>query len=341
LIVSQDLSLNGRLFVSGNVSINGNLNVVGITNLGNIIAGNLITNESIEYNSTNAASNNVSPNSVNATSDTWKNNDIIWTASASTNYNLNSNPYYAFDTSYGSTNRWGSVQNSYNSQNGTYLGTVNTIVSDVSVSGEWIQLKSSIPLTMNNYTFSSGTNARQLPKVYTIAGSDDGTNWYTIQRGNIANVPGSNSSQMTPFINTAITGTTSYGNSNITTTTNGSYTTKSYYYFRLICQQTLAISSGITVEIGEWTINFKPYYKYKNVSFHFNLIGHDYRQHLSFYIFKNNCDDYYTRRYYETMLIYIFLNNNNYLLNDEKDCNFNFKRFYDLKFRSMFEFNDD
>jgi len=87
--------------------------------------------------------------------------------------------------------------------------------------------------------------------------------------------------------------------------------------------------------------NFKPYYKYKNVSFHFNLIGHDYRQHLSFYIFKNNCDDYYTRRYYETMLIYIFLNNNNNLLNDEKDCNFSFKRFYDLKFRSMFEFNDD
>jgi len=41
------------------------------------------------------------------------------------------------------------------------------------------------------------------------------------------------------------------------------------------------------------------------------------------------------------MLIYIFLNNNNNLLNDEKDYNFNFKKFYDLKFRSMFEFNDD
>ena len=86
---------------------------------------------------------------------------------------------------------------------------------------------------------------------------------------------------------------------------------------------------------------FKPYYIYKNVSFHFNLIGHDYRQHLLFYVFKNNCDDLYTRRYYETMLIYIFLKNSNILLNDEKDCNFSFNRFYNLKYKNMFKFDDD
>jgi len=85
---------------------------------------------------------------------------------------------------------------------------------------------------------------------------------------------------------------------------------------------------------------FRAYYIYKNVSYHFNLIGHNYLQHLSFYIFKIDCNDLHTRRYYESMLIYIFLKNNNNLLNDEKDCDFKYKKFSNLKFKNTFNFCD-
>ena len=87
--------------------------------------------------------------------------------------------------------------------------------------------------------------------------------------------------------------------------------------------------------------NFKAYYNFKNVSFHFNLLGHNYLHHFSFFIFIKNCMDKNIRLYFETLLIYIFKNYNMKLLNDKKDCIITFKKFKDTKFNQLFNFIDD
>ena len=86
--------------------------------------------------------------------------------------------------------------------------------------------------------------------------------------------------------------------------------------------------------------NFKPFYNYKNVSFHFNLLGHNYLDHFSFFIIINNVDDKYTRIYFERFMIYIFNLNNIKLLNDRNDVIMNFDFFKNLKFKNFLNFGD-
>ena len=86
--------------------------------------------------------------------------------------------------------------------------------------------------------------------------------------------------------------------------------------------------------------NFKPFYKSKNVSFHFNLFGHNYLQHLSFYIFIKNCDDVYIRLMYEKQLVYIFENLDMKLLNDDSDRLVDIKRFRRNNFKNMLNFDE-
>ena len=50
---------------------------------------------------------------------------------------------------------------------------------------------------------------------------------------------------------------------------------------------------------------FKPFFNSKNVSFHFNLLGHNYKQHFTFFGFIKNCDDFSMRRMFEKQLIYM------------------------------------
>jgi hypothetical protein len=78
---------------------------------------------------------------------------------------------------------------------------------------------------------------------------------------------------------------------------------------------------------------FIPYYFSKKVSFHFNLIGHNYLHHLSFFIFMKNCDDLYMRLMYESQLIMLFENLNMKLLNDVEDRRVDYTR---LKRRNNF-----
>jgi hypothetical protein len=85
--------------------------------------------------------------------------------------------------------------------------------------------------------------------------------------------------------------------------------------------------------------NFKPFYNSKNVSFHFNLFGHNYLQHLSFYIFIKNCDDVFIHLMYEKQLIYIFENLEIKLLNDDSDRLVDITRFRRNNFKNMLNFD--
>ena len=70
-----------------------------------------------------------------------------------------------------------------------------------------------------------------------------------------------------------------------------------------------------------------------NVSKHFNLKGHNYLQHLKFFIVIKNCDDKNIRRNYENQFIKIFFNMNRYLLNNEDDLNRKFDLYCTKTFR--------
>jgi hypothetical protein len=82
--------------------------------------------------------------------------------------------------------------------------------------------------------------------------------------------------------------------------------------------------------------NFSPFSPSNtNISKHFNLLGHNYLQHLKFFILIKNCDDKTIRRNYENQFIRIFENWNLSLLNDREDLN----RKFDLFFTKTFHYD--
>ena len=129
---------------------------------------------------------------------------------------------------------------------------------------------------------------------------------------------------------------------------NSNCTTKGFIYIIKchICPNVYYIGeSGRTVKerIAEHINsikNFKPYYSFKNVAYHFNLQGHNYLHHFTFFIFIKNCDDVFLRRMYEKQLIYIFKNLDLNLLNDADDCLFDINRFNTFNFKNMLKFDE-
>jgi hypothetical protein len=83
---------------------------------------------------------------------------------------------------------------------------------------------------------------------------------------------------------------------------------------------------------------FEPFLKHKNVSFHFNLRGHNYLKDFSFFVFIKDCDDNDIRINLEYQLILIFKNLNMHLLNDEDDLVLKLNRFKNVKYNRLFKF---
>jgi len=206
---------------------------------------------------TNTYLSSVTPNTTNATSASWINNNITWTSSASTTYPGGYDSYKAFDNTNSTT---------YNSAAGTYpifglpVGTTvtnayNTTTSSfVSLSGDWIQIQSSIPLTITSYQLGTGNNNLQFLKTYYIVGSNDGNSWNIIQYGAVAAAPASASTLVSTVITaTSAVSASTYGTSTITTSIYGSATTSPYIYYRIICASTI---SGTTFELSSWNITF-------------------------------------------------------------------------------------
>jgi len=207
----------------------------------------------------------VTPYSLNATSNTWSNNGITWTSSASS-----LNQYTTINAAFypGGWYSWWA---------GSY--SASTTVSGVSITGEWIQIQSSTPLYLNNYalvtrgtggtgTFSGSTfnynYIAALPSTYTIAGSTDGTTWTKLQSASIIANPmptTNNGSQTSSFYTLPTSGTvTQFSNNSITGYTGAS---NSYTYFRLISNNNTVIGnqyggttdSGLLLMMG-WYPNF-------------------------------------------------------------------------------------
>ena len=147
---------------------------------------------------------------------------------------------------------------------GDYTGSVSTpIVGTSDYPGEWIQIQSSVPVVMYSYSIAGGASAGwQVPRTYTILGSNDGSIWYQLQTATIASGSpyGSNAHVTTSSIimNTSGTITVTGSNSATSTYTIGTtaYTTNAYTYFRLCVNKSIRGAFG-QLEIGEWYINFQ------------------------------------------------------------------------------------
>jgi len=212
-----------------------------------------------------AATGTTMPNSTAATSNSWTANGINWTASASTSNNTSVWPIYgAFNTVI--TTSWNSGL-FYNNLTGAYGGSTSTsITGQAAQTGEFIQLQSSAPLVLYNYSIATG-GWWQMPKTYWIVGSNDNITWFPIQSGTFAANPyntnyGSSSNYI--IANNA-SAQTFVGNvsTTVTTVVYAPYTTYAYAYFRFIFPSMCGNPGGInaanndTISIGELFLNFQ------------------------------------------------------------------------------------
>lgn len=181
----------------------------------------------------------IQPNLSGLSSVQWCQNGINWqvTASSST-VNV---PIGAFNPSGG---QWNTPTGLYSTASpGVYTGSVSTTVLGGvgSISGEWLQIQSSIPLVLvSMLPLASGW--WQFPKDYYIVGSNDGLNWYPIQYGvfmtNPLNSTNYASSSTAILVNYSGSQTYTAAISTTVNTTVYSTTATSYLYFRFIYPRT-------------------------------------------------------------------------------------------------------
>ena len=201
------------------------------------------------------------PNMSSLASSSWTYNGVNWTCSASS-VNPGYNIYAVFDNLNGDAWVSDNVNPKYN-MDGTVNSTAasTTVLGSVGViRGEWVQLTSSVPVTMYNFAFGKGVNTPfsigNFVKTYYIIGSNDGTNWYPLQSGTTTdnNVPTSSSYILVNYTGTqTLTG----ASSGTIATVSYPYSNNAYTQFRLVGTSLTNASNGASyMEIGEWYINF-------------------------------------------------------------------------------------
>ena len=236
------------------------LDISGTASLSTGSASNTYKNLYGKAAPTNTYLSSVTPNTTNATSGSWINNNITWTTSASSTVS-GYDSYKAFDNT--NSTSYGSGAATYTTS-GLVAGTTvtpayNTTTSSfVSLSGEWLQIQASVPLTVTSYQLGTGGTAVQFPKTYYIVGSNDGNSWNIIQSAVMSAAPtGTATLYSTSIIATTGTSYSNYGGgtATLTTTIYGSATTNPYNYYRIICASTFSTGAGI-FEINAWNITF-------------------------------------------------------------------------------------
>ena len=237
IVQGGDISLNGRLFSTGTIQT---LGAVALQNSSSVI----------------------SPNTTAATQATWTNNDVTWTASASSvlgggaafvAFNTTSDIWhddvtgYAFDTGIA---------------NGNFSTTVFTNGSSGATStyyGQWLQIQSSNAASIQSFYFGGRVDfPSRLPAVFYIVGSNTGTEpWTPIFKGDTTSTTGAILSGTVSLSGLASSGTISnfYGTTLLTYTTYGNLAS-SFTYFRLIVSE--LCGNDNTVNIGEWGLTFTP-----------------------------------------------------------------------------------
>ena len=233
------------------------------------------------------------PQSTSATSASWTVNGITWTASSSSIYSTNYQPWIAFNNAYNATvapYSWagsGGYTNNATAPSPYNTTTYGTAVNFSSspyynrttsqtIYGQWLQIQTSIPLVMFNYTFACGA-ASQIPQTYYIVGSTDGTTWYPVHYASASTTyvpPGVNGTtytspytsptayaQVGPFTTpllvnyTGLQSAAYLANTPVSiSTTAFPTTTNAYTYFRIVITSLYAVAAQ--AEIEEWGINF-------------------------------------------------------------------------------------
>ena len=204
----------------------------------------------------NTSSMVVRPNAVAASSNAWQNNNVTWSSSSSSFNSSGQQAYNLFNTN-NADNGWVNGSSAYSNSSpynytaGTYATVIQNINSGIGVSGEWIQLQSSIPVVMNNYSFYQ--SSAQAPATYYICGSNDGSNnWYPLIKAVATQVTGQTSVYTIPSGATSTSGTVS----NITYNSYG-YGSNAYTYFRLVITNLTSCTDGRAF-FYEWTPAFTP-----------------------------------------------------------------------------------
>jgi hypothetical protein len=208
----------------------------------------------------------VMPQQTGLASNTWTTNGISWISSASSNLNASFFPYGAFNNYVGisGTYSWCSASGIYSASTGLITGTAvsTTILGGIgTISGEWLQIQSSVPLILSSYTYASGGNANNNPKTYIIVGSTDGTSWYPIQNVSMTTNPSTTQAQScSTSIIVAQSGTQTIIGGQVGSGTFTTYatTTNAYLYFRFIGTSVYAGGGG-NYQWGQLFLNFTAY----------------------------------------------------------------------------------
>jgi hypothetical protein len=202
----------------------------------------------------------IQPNKTGLGQAQWEQNGVNWVASASSQYDASYPVHFAFNNV--TSTYWASAVGVYNTTTGLYTGGVSTtILGGIGAqSGEWLQIRTSLPVVLSSYTYGSGGSTTCIPKVYYIVGSMDGSSWYPLQYVSMSINP--------------LTTTFTVCTSNIITNTNGtftitgnvtgsgtstsySYTTQPWIYFRFLIPSIWpGIVGANTSDFGELYLNF-------------------------------------------------------------------------------------
>lgn len=180
-----------------------------------------------------------------------KSSAIVYSTNASSFSTADSaNPYKAFDASNGTS--WISASNIYD-VSGNYTGSAATAIQSVgTISGEWLQMKLPYSVKMTQYTISSRTAfANEMPRVFYILGSNDGTTWFPIDYqvvvGSAITNAGSPATDVPPtgaiFTKSRVADTAFYVKS---------FPASYYTYFRIVVRNVYATRGA--AGIAEWNI---------------------------------------------------------------------------------------
>jgi hypothetical protein len=145
------LVVYGGVGISGKVNINDNMDVssclwggVGVSNrVGSGNSGLYI----IGFHNRSFGSNTLSVTSVSGYEYALTNGNP-YTISSSTNYNIVD--YVNFNAYNNNAQEWMTLPNRYNSSTGEYIGSISTVVDEVTVLGEWTQVMLPYPLKITS-----------------------------------------------------------------------------------------------------------------------------------------------------------------------------------------------
>jgi UDP-3-O-[3-hydroxymyristoyl] glucosamine N-acyltransferase len=169
----KNLSINGNISLSNIGTISSNVNIGG--NMASALTAPVSAvsvDVSNQFVGTNVSISGILPSFYNGT----------YTISSSSDNNISSKSYQAFDNSFNTAWSSNASVESYDSANSYYNSKTKTAVQTVGdVSGAWVQINLPYSFNLTSYTISNytGTTSYSPAEVY-LVGSNDNSVWYLV-----------------------------------------------------------------------------------------------------------------------------------------------------------------